>query len=119
MPGFLESLKQDAEGGEDGGAQYVTGDEKDEIVVKSLPFTISDVSERTNPFDADTTQYVFTVELAGEERLMTFNKGVGSRDRAVEALLESGELEAGPVGPITLRKEKTGNGRSVTLFATV
>ena len=116
--GFLESLKQDAEGGE-GGAQYVTGDEKDEIVVKGIPFTISAVEQRTNPFDADVQQYVFTVEIAGEERLMTFNKGVGSRDRSVEALLDSGELEAGPVGPITLRKEKTGNGRSVTLFATV
>ena len=118
MPGFLESLKQDAEGSE-GGAQYVTGDEKDEIVVKSIPFTISAVEERANPFDSEGQQYVFTVELAGEERLMTFNKGVGSRDRSVTALLESGELGAGPVGPITLRKEKTAQGRSVTLFATI
>ena len=115
--GFLEALKADVEGGDEDRLQFVTGDEKDEIVVKAIPFTISAVEERTNPFDADTKQYVFTIELAGEERLMTFNKGVGSRDRAVEALLESGELAAGPVGPVTLRKEKTGSGRSVTLFA--
>ena len=117
--GFLESIAAGAETEEGQGPAYVTGAEKDDIIAMSVPFTISAVEERPSPFDEGVQQYVLTVQLAGEDRLLTFNKGVGSRDRSLAGLISSDELANGPVGPITLRREATGKGRKVVLFDSV
>jgi hypothetical protein len=121
--GFLDEVVKDAESGGEGG-DFVGEDETNDIIAKRIPFTITAIDVRDNPFGgADSVgkkdQYVLTINLAGEERLKTFNKGVQSRDRSLNNLLESGELDAGPVGPVTLRKEPTKRGRSVVLFDAV
>jgi hypothetical protein len=119
MTGFLDQVKADLEF-EGGGGDYVTEDETNDIVAKRIPFTISAVDVRINPFgNGKDEQYVLTISLAGEERLKTFNKGVQSRDNTLNKLMESGELDAGPVGPVTLRKEPTKRGREVVLFDAV
>lgn len=115
--GFLDTVKAKREALGDGG-DYVTEAETDDIIANRVPFTISAVSVRDNPF-GDGEQYVLTISLAGEERLKTFNKGVQSRDETLNELIESGELDAGPVGPVTLVKEPTKRGRAVVLFELV
>ncbi len=115
--GFLDEIASDG-ATEGSGGDYVAEAETDDIVSKRIPFTISAIATRDNPF-GDGEQYVLTIQLAGEDRLKTFNKGVASRDRSLDALLESGELDAGPVGPVTLKREPTKRGRNVVLFDTV
>jgi hypothetical protein len=122
--GFLDTVIADKENGGGEGGDYVNEAEVDDIIAKRIPFTISDITVRDNPFGgADSVgkldQYVLTIQLAGEDRLKTFNKGVASRDRSLDALMASDELKAGPVGPVTLRKEPTKRGRSVVLFDAV
>ena len=89
----------------------MNGDEKADIVAKSIPFTISAVERGKTRFNDDA--FTVTVQLAGEERLMEFSAGSRtgeetSRDRTLSNLISGGELANGPVGPVTLAKVGSG-----------
>lgn len=107
--GFLDDVQADLEGGV--GGDYVTGDEKTDLIKKSVPFTISDATRGKTRFNPDA--FTLTIQLAGEDRLMEFKAGSQkgeetSRDRTFQNLIDSGELDNGPVGPVILVKTASG-----------
>ena len=108
--GFLDDVAADLEGG---GGDYVGKDEKSELISKSVPFTISALERGKTRFKDDA--FTLTVQIAGEDRKMEFGYGTmkdpteaTSRDRTLQKLLDSGELDAGPVGPVILAKANKG-----------
>lgn len=107
--GFLDDVQADLEGG--AGGDYIAGPEKQELILKSVPFTISGVERGKTRFNPDA--FTLTVQVAGEERLLEFKAGSQkgeetSRDRTFQNLIDGGELEAGPVGPVILVKATPG-----------
>jgi hypothetical protein len=108
--GFLDDVQADLEGG--AGGDYVAGPEKQELILKSVPFTISSVERGKTRFNKDA--FTLTTQLAGEDRLMEFKAGSQSgeetsRDRTLQNLIDSGELGDGPVGPVILVKVTRGD----------
>jgi hypothetical protein len=108
--GFLDDVQADLEGG--AGGDFVAGPEKQDLILKSVPFTISAVERGKTRFNKDA--FTLTLQLAGEERLMEFKAGSQSgeetsRDRTLQNLIDSGELADGPVGPVILVKVTRGD----------
>lgn len=107
--GFLDDVQADLEGGQ--GGDYVNGPEKQDLIRKSVPFTITAAERGKTRFNSDA--FTLTVELAGEERKMEFKAGSQkgeetSRDRTLQNLIDGGELADGPVGPVILVKVTPG-----------
>lgn len=107
--GFLDDVQADLEAA--GGGDYVTGPEKQDLIKKAIPFTISAAERGKTRYNDDA--FTLTVDLAGEERLMEFKAGSQkgeetSRDRTFQNLIDGGELANGPVGPVILVKVTPG-----------
>ncbi len=103
--GFLDDVAADLESTSEGG-DYVNGPEKRDIVAKSIPFTITGLVRGKTRYNEDA--FTLNVQLAGEDRKMEFKYGSRtgeptSRDETLQKLLDSGEVDAGPVGPVTLK----------------
>ena len=103
--GFLDDVAADLETTGEGG-DYVNGAEKRDIVAKSIPFTITAIERGKTRFNDDA--FTLGVNLAGEDRKMEFKYGSRtgeptSRDESLQKLLDSGEVDNGHVGPLTLR----------------
>ena len=102
--GFLDDVAADLQAG--GGGDYLTGPEKQDIISKSIPFSITGIERGKTRFNDDA--FTLTVQLAGEERKLEFKYGsregeATSRDESLQGLLDSGELAAGPI-EVTLAK---------------
>lgn len=114
--GFLEQVAADLEGG--AGGDYLTGPEKQDMILNSVPFTITSADRGKTRYNDDA--FTLTVEVAGEERLIEFKAGSQkgeetSRDRTLQSLITSGELADGPVGPVVLVKLTPGPQGFVTV----
>lgn len=101
-----------------GGGEYVGADEKEELMEDGVPFPVTSVAIRENPFEKDSEQYVVAITLPDSEtgeptaRLLTFTKGaVESRDRTCDRMAKY--LEDPANEPPVCQLEKVG--RSIIL----
>ena len=113
---FLEQVAADLEGG--AGGDYLNGAEKGEMILNSVPFTITSAQRGKTRFNDDA--FTLGVQVAGEDRLIEFKAGSQkgeetSRDRTLQGLIDSGELDSGPVGPVILVKLTPGAQGFVTV----
>lgn len=104
---------------------FITKDEKAELVDQGTELTVKTVERRVSTFGknadgSDQFQYVVVVDLDSEERGLSYNEGVASRDSLLAELklyLEN-ETDQEPVN-IVLERVKSQSGRPVNIITVV
>lgn len=104
---------------------FITKDEKAELVDQGTEMLVKSVERRISTFGkaadgSDVYQFVVTVVLDDEERGLSYNEGVASRDSLLVELksyLEN-EVDQEPV-TIKLERVKSSSGRPVNIITVV
>ena len=104
---------------------FITKDEKAELVDQGTELLVKSVERRVSTFGknsdgSDQFQFVVTVELDDEERGLSYNEGVASRDSLLSELKSylDNETDQEPV-TIKLERVKSSAGRPVNIITVV